>query len=222
LRWNSKHERRGALGRFLDHAQRLIADESPGKTGTRAALRRHGTTFDVEHARIRSEAPGANQAAIGDHASPAGFTLPRRRPRRFRSRPPAASYVIPAVNDYDRSRYPHGPSADLRGGPAIKGFLRGLDVAHPNRCRRAGTGMRDGSTSGDAIAHPVRATWASTTRPTRSRGPDDRRNLTSRRSGWKPRTSARVDPTLGEFDYIVAHGASTPGCREVEGRPCSR
>jgi len=60
-----------------------------------------------------------------------------------------------------------------------------------------------------------------TTRPTRSaRGRTIVGDLTSRRSGWKPRTSARSTHT-GEFDYIVAHGVYSWVPAEVR-TPCSR
>lgn len=118
----------------------------------------------------------------------------------------------PPFNDYDRVTYPSMAHPQTFAETlAVRGFLRGLEVAPPGRCRVLELGCGDGfNLAAMAVVHP-RTTYtgidysadaiARGRRLTADLGLDQIRLVAA-----DIRELDRIDPPLEEFDYIVAHG----------------
>ena len=118
----------------------------------------------------------------------------------------------PAVNDYDRVAYPSmAHPQTFAEALAVKGFLRGLDVAPPNRGRVLELGCGDGfNLAAMAVARPGASyTGIDYSAEAIARGQRmvGELGLTQIRLETADiRALDQLEPRLGEFDYIVAHG----------------
>ncbi|MEO6002382.1 MAG: class I SAM-dependent methyltransferase [Opitutus sp.] len=119
---------------------------------------------------------------------------------------------ILASHDYDRVAYPTmAHPQTFAEALAVKGFMRGLDVAPPGRCRVLELGCGDGfNLAAMAVSHPgATYTGIDYSAEAIARG----RILTRELGLGQVRLEAadirkldRLEPALGEFDYIIAHG----------------
>jgi SAM-dependent methyltransferase len=115
-------------------------------------------------------------------------------------------------NDYDRVAYPSMAHVQtFPEGLAIKGYLRGLEVAPPDRCRVLELGCGDGfNLVAMAFTHPgATYTGIDYSAEAIARG----RRILGELGLWQIRLETAdicqlegLDPALGEFDYIMAHG----------------
>jgi SAM-dependent methyltransferase len=118
----------------------------------------------------------------------------------------------PAVNDYDRVAYPSmAHPQTFAEALAVKGFLRGLDVAPPNRGRVLELGCGDGfNLAAMAVARPGASYTGidySAEAIARGRRMVGELGLNQIRLETADiRALDQLEPRIGEFDYIVAHG----------------
>jgi len=118
----------------------------------------------------------------------------------------------PATNDYDRVAYPSMAHPQTHADNlAVKGFLRGLNVAPPDRCRVLELGCGDGfNLAAMAISHPA-STYVGIDYSAEAveRGRGFMRDLgldQVRLEAADIRDLGKDRNELGTFDYIVAHG----------------
>ena len=115
-------------------------------------------------------------------------------------------------NDYDRVAYPTmAHSQTFAEALSIKGFLRGLNVARPERCRVLELGCGDGfNLAAMAAIHPESSyTGIDYSADTIARGRTFLAELGLKQIRLETadiRALDQLGSSLGEFDYIVAHG----------------
>ena len=120
--------------------------------------------------------------------------------------------TLPGSNDYDRVAYPSMAHPQTFAEVlSIKGFLRGLDVAVPERCRVLELGCGDGfNLAAMAAAYPESSyTGVDYSADAVTRGRQLVADLGLKQVRLETadiRALDQLEPRLGEFDYIIAHG----------------
>ncbi len=120
--------------------------------------------------------------------------------------------TTPAANDYDLVAYPSmAHPQTFAEFLSIKGFLRGLDVAPPERCRVLELGCGDGFNLAAMAAIYPEATYTGIdySADAVARGRRIIADLGLKQIRLETadiRALDQLEPHLGEFDYIVAHG----------------
>jgi SAM-dependent methyltransferase len=115
----------------------------------------------------------------------------------------------PALHDYDRVAYPSmAHPQTFTDNLALKGFVRGMNVAPPDRCRVLELGAGDGfNLAAMAMLHPdstyVGIDYAA---DAVARGRKMLAELDLTQVRLEEGDIRSLDPALGEFDYIIAHG----------------
>ena len=118
----------------------------------------------------------------------------------------------PAATDYDRVAYPSmAHPQTFAEALAVKGLLRGLEVAPPDRARVLELGCGDGfNLAAMAVSRPGASyTGIDYAAEAIGRGRQMVGELGLNQIRLETadiRTLDRLEPQLGEFDYIVAHG----------------
>ena len=118
----------------------------------------------------------------------------------------------PAGNDYDRVAYPSmAHPQTFVDNLSVKGFLRGLNVAHPGSCRVLELGCGDGfNLAAMAALHPGSSyTGIDYAGEAITRGRAMMEDLGLKQVRLEQADIRKLDalsPSLGQFDYIMAHG----------------
>jgi len=113
------------------------------------------------------------------------------------------------MNDYDRVAYPSmAHPQTFAENLAIKGFLRGLDVAPPDRCRVLELGCGDGfNLATMAVIHPdAHYTGIDYSADSIERGRKILTGLNLSQVRLEAADIRALPAEFGEFDYIIAHG----------------